>query len=204
MSTNGNNQQIDPQVVAQVLSVLQQQNQTQNQTTPMMIPNWNMPTNPFSAMWLNNMMSMMNNQNQNQSQQQNQNPVQNNTQPVQQDPPTENTDPAVRMVKSPEEIKADEIPMNGSIRLFLQEDMNVIYGKRWTNNGVIENIRYVREDDPPTVSTETPFQIDQNAFLQAVSDMVDQKLNEFRKEYNFKQKTLTSKSTKKEVIMDGD
>lgn len=110
MDMNGNNgqmnnQQITPQMVAQALSQMMQQNNSVPQMPQPM--NWNMPTNPMAAMWMNNIMGMMNNQNQNGNQPQNNQ----NSQQVQQPQQTESMDPAVRIVKSPEEIKADEIPM---------------------------------------------------------------------------------------------
>lgn len=202
MDMNGNNgqinnQQITPQMMAQVLNQMMQQNNPVPQVPPTM--NWNIPTNPMAAMWMNNMMNMMNNQNQNVNQPQNNQ----NNQPVQQPQQTDNMDPAVRIVKSPEEIKADEIPMNGSIRLFLQEDMKVIHGKRWTNNGVIENIRFIREEDSSSkeaITEMTPqTNIDYDSLFKGISDMMDQKLDQFRKEYIGESKSTRKQSSKKEV-----
>lgn len=199
MEMNPNNQQITPQMVAQALSQMMQQ----NNPVPQMVPNWNVPTNPMAAMWMNNMMGMMNNQNQNGNQPQNNQ----NNQPVQQPQQTESMDPAVRIIKSPDEIKADEIPMNGSLRLFLQEDMKVIHGKHWTNNGVIENIRFVREDEPekevknPVVTDSF---IDMNDLVMRISQMVDAKLDDFKAQYIGKSKPNQKSSNKKEVNEDGE
>lgn len=188
-----NNQQITPQMLQQLLTQYLQ-------TNPM--ANWNIPTNPMYAMWMSNMANMMNNQNMTQPQQPQQN--QNDSQPVQPPSKTDINEPAVRMISSPDEIKADEIPMNGSIRLFLQEDMNVIYGKRWTNNGVIENIRFVREDQPDVSKpVETQKEFDQNALYEGIANMIDQKLDQFRKDYLL-DKRGSSKANKKEVIADGE
>lgn len=194
MPINQNGQpQLTQEQAQQILQILQQNGQN-----PPMMANWNMPTNPMAALWMANMMGMMNNQNQNTNQsQQNQ-----NNQPAKQPQQQENTEPAVRVIKTPDEIKADEIPMNGSIRLFLQEDMNVIYGKRWTNNGVIENIRYIREDPTPQQEqTQNPM----DEFVNRISQMMDQKLDEFKKEYIDKPETVAPRTVaKKGANKDGE
>lgn len=181
---NGNNLQITPQMLAQAQMIQQmyQQNGSQvpQQNPPM---NWNMPTNPMAAMWGNYVTSMMANQNQPQVQQENQQQnIQQTTQPQ-----TNNLVSSVRVVKSPEEIKADEILMNGSISLFLQDDLNVVYGKRWTNNGTIENIRFVREDITENKEEEHNASSENNninveELLENISNLVDGKLNSFKKE----------------------
>lgn len=201
MAINGNNNGIMDvqQAYLQFLQALQQNGQVANAVpqVPNQPMNWNIPTNPMAAMWMNNMADMYNAQNMNQQQ------MNQNNQPVQKTQERDNTDPAVRIVNSPEEIKADEIPMNGSIRLFLQDDMNVIYGKRWTNNGIIENIRFVREDEVNNKETkpiaEDTF-IDMNEFANRISKMMDDKLEKFRKEYV----DNTNNGSKEEVKDNGE
>lgn len=184
----------NPQMLTQMVQLVQ--TMQQNGMIPSNLPqqrtsmNWNMPTNPMVAMWMNNMASMMNNMNgQNNSSQPSQN--QNTQQPSQQSSQMENVVSSVRVVKTPDEIKADEILMNGNISLFLQDDLNVVYGKRWTNNGTIENMRFVREVDNTQNTTDTePTRVnvennlDIEAFLNRVSDLIDGKLDDFKREYS--------------------
>lgn len=202
MDMNQQNGQITPQMLQQALQqMLQQNGQPANSMTPMM--NWTMPTHPMAALWMNNMMNMLNNQN-NQNQQQNQ-----NTQQPQETQPAPQKEPNIssaRVIKSPEEIKPDEILMNGSVSLFLQEDMNVVYGKRWTNNGVLENIRFVREDpvpvEQPSQSTSVS-SINLEELAKQISDMIDGKLEIFKRDYIDKPKTAP-KQAKKGVSEDGE
>lgn len=140
----------NPQLAYQIMQIMQMMQQNggpnpPNQGSPQRQPmNWNTPTNPMAAMWQANLMNLMNGQNNNTQ------PAQNQSQPAV--TPAQQSDDgvkvsSVRIIKSPDEIRADEIPMNGGISLFVQDDLNVIYGKRWTNNGTVENKRFVLEDD---------------------------------------------------------
>lgn len=47
-----------------------------------------------------------------------------------------------RVVNSEEEISANDIPMNGSICLFLKRDLSCIYAKAWNNNFNIDSACY--------------------------------------------------------------
>lgn len=183
----------NPQMLAQLLQIMQQNGMNQpNQKPP---ANWNMPTspitnmppNPMMALWLNNMMNSMNNQgdksiaqNNNQAQQQG----------TQNDQKPEDTILSVRVVNSPDDIKVDQIQMNGKISLFIQNDMSVIYGKRWKNDGTIDTLRFVLDSSSEPNSTETlnntvnnnqNFSIEE--LMAAVTNVIDDKLDKFKKEY---------------------
>ena len=80
---------------------------------------------------------------------------------------------SARVVVSQDEIKPNEIPMDDSITIFLQDDLNRIYGKRWTNNGTVENLEYAR------VNNES-----QQTAVPAPSS--NEALEEFRSEVNSK------------------
>lgn len=187
----------NPQLCAQFMQMMQQQNGNgQMNQANQRAQNWNMPTNPMAALafgnlW-NNFVSSMNgganNQNNMQTPQK-----QNNTNTTQQSPnaqtqQTKNRISSVRIIKSPDDIKADEIPMDDSISLFLQDDLSVIYGKRWTNNGVVENLSFILEDrtnrDLEDSKPNNPM-FDLDDFMKKVSDLMDDKLNQLKKEYYF-------------------
>ena len=170
----------NPQFAAQVLQMMQQNGMVPqmqgNQKPPM---NWNMPTNPMSAMWYN-FMNQMNNQNAGQQ------PVQNQPQPQSQSvtnnqaQPSDNASASIRVIKSPNEIRPDEIPMNGAVSLFLQDDLSVIYGKRWTNNGTVDNLRFVlaqddQKEEPSSDSSKLSINVEE--LFTRISDMIDEKLS---------------------------
>lgn len=52
--------------------------------------------------------------------------------------------PYCRMISTMEEIRADEIPMDGSIGIFVKNNMSELYAKSWNSiTGGIDTIKYV-------------------------------------------------------------
>ncbi len=54
-----------------------------------------------------------------------------------------------RIIANPEEIKLNEIPMDGTASLFPMNDDSCIYAKAWGPDGKIQTFRYIREDSEP-------------------------------------------------------
>lgn len=54
-----------------------------------------------------------------------------------------------RIISNPEEIKLNEIPMDGTASLFPMSDDSCIYAKAWGQDGKIQTFRYIREDAEP-------------------------------------------------------
>lgn len=186
----------NPQMAAQFMQYLQQNGG--NVRPPM---NWNMPTNPMAAMWMNNLASMMNNANSSQNAQ-NQTT---NQQPTTQSKQTENTVSAVRVIKGPSEIKPDEILMNGNISMFLQDDLEVVYGKRWTNDGIIENMRFVRSDDESkkhavVADVNASDDFNKDDIINEIANLIDGKLSQFVKDYGLDKRTPATKATTKKGV----
>lgn len=179
----------NPQMMAQLLQMMQ--GNTMPSPNQGLSANWNMPTSPMAnpmATWWNNMMNPINNQG-------NKQPIQNNNQAqqtnIQNNQKPEDVILSVRVVKSPDDIKVDQIPMNGKISLFMQDDMNVIYGKRWTNDGTIENLRFVLDtaSEPNGVKMSNNAAANNQGFnieelMAAVTNVIDNKLDQFKKEYS--------------------
>ena len=85
-------------------------------------------------------------------QQQQFNPYQFNQQQLYQQQPMQqqqqfiqrNNSPYCRMINAIEEIRADEIPMDGSIGIFVKNNMSELYAKSWNSiTGGIDTIKYV-------------------------------------------------------------
>lgn len=98
--------------------------------------------------------NMYNNQAYNQiyNQQQQFNPYQINQQQFYQQQPMQqqqqfaqrSNSPYCRMINTMEEIRADEIPMDGSIGIFVKNNMSELYAKSWNSiTGGIDTIKYV-------------------------------------------------------------
>lgn len=181
----------NPQFTNQLYQLMQQNgmipaNQP-NQQTPKPLMNWNVPTNPMAAVWWNGMMNAMNNMQNN-----NQQNVQNNQNQPQQQPTSQNdqkTDDIImpiRVVKSPDDIKVEQLPVDDEIKLFIQDDMSVIYGKRWTNNGTIENLRFVlvpASEDNNTNESNNGVASNQGINIEELMAAIDNKLKQFKKEF---------------------
>lgn len=192
----------NPQLLVQLLQNMQQNGMLPNQQLQRQPMNWNVPTNPMAAMWWNNMNNMMNQAN-NQNVQNNQNQQFG----VQQDEnKQEEAILPVRIVKSPDDIKVDQVPMNDKISLFMQDDMSVIYGKRWTNNGSIENLRFILEipQERNEIKNSNNQGINTEELMSAIVDVIDSKLDQFKKDYSFTRSQTKSRSSKKVGDVDGD
>lgn len=77
------------------------------------------------------------------------------------------------LVASPDEIKPNDIPMNGQAAYFPSNDGKVIYAKAWNTDGSIATVRYVAES-----AEETPAQptlIDIANQLQNIEDILSAK-----------------------------
>lgn len=82
-----------------------------------------------------------------------------------------------RIVHQVEEITPQEVPMDGSVGLFPQNDYSCIYAKQWTKDGNIQTVRYVPEQ-------VTPVQTDQKTPLEEHLDRIEEKLEALDKKLN--------------------
>lgn len=73
-----------------------------------------------------------------------------------------------RVVNNSDEITPQEVPMDGSVSLFPQQDYSCIYAKTWTKEGTIATMKFVPEQ--PQAATE------QKSPLEERLDRIDQKL----------------------------
>lgn len=81
-----------------------------------------------------------------------------------------------RQVASADEIMPQEVPMDGSVSLFLQNDYSCIYAKQWTKDGTIQTVRYVPEQPQNTEQQKSP--------LEMRLDSIDQQLESLNKKLN--------------------
>lgn len=82
-----------------------------------------------------------------------------------------------RMIAQVEEITPQEVPMDGSVGLFPQNDYSCIYAKQWTKDGNIQTVRYVPEQP-------TPVQADQKTPLEEHLNRIEEKLEALDKKLN--------------------
>lgn len=80
-----------------------------------------------------------------------------------------------RIVNDPNEITANEIPMDGSVSLFPTSDYSKIYVKAWNGNGLITTKTFVLEE-PSTTQNIAPeadsFQTEMRARLDNIEKML--------------------------------
>ena len=81
-----------------------------------------------------------------------------------------------RPVANADEITPQEVPMDGSVSLFPQQDYSCIYAKTWTKEGTIATLKFVPEQ--PQAATE------QKSPLEERLDRIDQRLEALDKKLN--------------------
>lgn len=57
-----------------------------------------------------------------------------------------------KIITSPDDIMAKDVPMDGTVSLFLMNDLSCVLAKQWNNRGTIDEVRFVREQTPEPVS----------------------------------------------------
>lgn len=81
-----------------------------------------------------------------------------------------------RLVANSDEITPQEVPMDGSVSLFPQNDFACIYAKTWTKEGTIATMRFVPEQPQGAVEQKSP--------LEERLDRIDQQLETISKRLN--------------------
>lgn len=82
-----------------------------------------------------------------------------------------------RMVNGADEITPQEVPMDGSVGLFPQNDFSCIYAKQWTKDGSIQTVRYIPETPQASEPQISP---------------IEQRLDEFNKRFDKIEKMLSN------------
>ena len=81
-----------------------------------------------------------------------------------------------RWVESYEDIMPREVPMDGSICFFPQEDCSCIYAKFWDNNGNLQSFRFLPEKNEPPVQQQT-IPAEMNDILKGYTSITENILN---------------------------
>lgn len=103
-----------------------------------------------------------------------------------------------RMISDTKEIIPNEIPMDGSVTLFMLDDKSKIFSKRWNENGVVENEVYERvlaEDSMNTTNCEE--KTNYGAFDKLTS-MILARIDELEKKIDSMGVVKPTRATKKE------
>lgn len=81
-----------------------------------------------------------------------------------------------RPVNNADEITPQEVPMDGSVSLFPQNDYSCIYAKTWTKEGTIATMKFIPEQPQNAESQKSP--------LEMRLDSIDQRLEALDKKLN--------------------
>lgn len=134
----------------------------QNQQNPS--PNWDTPTMPPMGMWpwfyyMQNMQNMVNSGqaswNSRWGNQQNREPPA----PRQQEKPPEQGETSngpnisCRIISDINEVKPGEIPMDGSVGVFVKSDLSCAYIKQWGSDGVLHTKTFIEDVQKPVTQT---------------------------------------------------
>lgn len=88
-----------------------------------------------------------------------------------------------RIIANPEEIKLNEIPMDGTASLFPMSDDSCIYAKAWGQDGKIQTYRYIREDAEPVDKGPSEFSQVMTR-LDKIEQMLGQRRQQRQQYYN--------------------
>lgn len=78
-----------------------------------------------------------------------------------------------RLVNNLDEITPQEVPMDGSVSLFPQNDYSAIYAKTWTKDGTIATVKYVPEQPQAATPQKSP--------IEERLDKIDQRFDRLEK-----------------------
>lgn len=96
-----------------------------------------------------------------------------------------------RLVNNLDEITQQEVPMDGSVSLFPQNDYSAIYAKTWTKDGTIATVKFI-----PEQSQMEP----QKSPLEERLDRIDQRFDKLEKMLSNRNKPYRKpQQNKKEV-----
>lgn len=90
--------------------------------------------------------------------------------------------PYCRMINSVEEIRADEIPMDGSVGIFVKNNMNELYAKSWNSiTGGIDTIRYIPAIDEVKDDKKEVAQLDLNKEFESFKNEMFERFDKLEK-----------------------
>lgn len=78
-----------------------------------------------------------------------------------------------RLVNNLDEITPQEVPMDGSVSLFPQNDYSAIYAKTWTKDGTIATVKFIPEQPTSAVPQKSP--------IEERLDRIDQRFDHLEK-----------------------
>lgn len=113
-----------------------------------------------------------------------------------------------RWVNNFDEIKPQDVPMDGSVCFFPQADQSCIYAMTWSNNGTIVPYRFLPEKNESPVAQTTSLSSEMNDILKGYEnisytvadrlDAIDKRIDELLNSLQSSKPTRTSKSVDKE------
>lgn len=76
------------------------------------------------------------------------------------------------IINAPEEVRPNEIPMDGSIALFPTADFGCIYAKQWNTDGTITTVRFVKEQPSEPVTKPDSYEALINRRFNELKDLI--------------------------------
>ena len=109
---------------------------------------------------------------------------------------SQNTNNMTRLVNDFSEIQVNEIPMDGSYKLFAKNDMSEVQARAWNSNGTISIMEYSLKQPCENLSTNNSPQIDLTSQFEPIMAEI--------KALNEKIDKLTKPTKRKEVVTEDD
>lgn len=82
-----------------------------------------------------------------------------------------------RLVANADEIMPQEVPMDGSVSLFPQNDYSCIYAKTWTKEGTIATVKFIPEQPQNGEPQKSPLEMRLESIEQKLDAMTRQMFN---------------------------
>lgn len=106
-----------------------------------------------------------------------------------------------RVVETDTDIKPNEVPMDGTVVLFPKSDFSCVYGKTWTQDGLLKSMKFIPEPvNIPQAESETPTeQFSADMLSDLIQQIVQDKLQSALEPINTTQTQILEELKKKPV-----
>lgn len=110
-----------------------------------------------------------------------------------------------KIVRCEDDVAPNDVPLDGKIAAFPQQDLSCVYLKSWNSRGTIDSVRYVPEVVAPVVSEESSYDIrGELEDIKATLARLEQNMNQRKQFNNYKQNKQQYVKPEQPVEKEGD
>lgn len=110
-----------------------------------------------------------------------------------------------KFIMSETDVKPNDVPLDGKIAAFPQQDLSCVYLKSWNSRGTIDSVKYVPEVTSQAVVEESSYDIrGELEDIKATLTRLEQNMNQRKQFNNYKQNKQQFNKPEKSVEKEGD